>query len=75
LERDVSRALIVGAVLAVLFIVWNTGALDPQLYRLHLNKNDCARNLVTGAVFCGDELQELRTRQQRLRRELRNIGR
>lgn len=59
-------ALVVG--LCALYL---TGSLDKALVHVGLNYDECARNLITGAYFCGDELDQLREQQRELRRQFR----
>jgi hypothetical protein len=40
--------------LAVLAVVWSTGALDEPLSHIGLNKDPCLKNAF-GATFCGDD--------------------
>lgn len=53
-----------------LFTFWMAGVFDEQLYKIGLNRQECARNLITGAVFCGDELDQLRHRLEDFERGL-----
>ena len=39
--------------------LWSVGTFDQWLARVGLNHGDCARNLITGAYLCGDELEAL----------------
>lgn len=52
---------LVGAVIAVLLLLYFTGRLDHVLYPVGLNLNECAKNGF-GSVYCGDELTEYRNR-------------
>lgn len=66
------RGVIVSLGLAgLLFLVYMTGAFDSTLYRVGLNHEPCARNLLSGVVLCGDELDQVRDRRRELLRELR----
>ena len=56
------------ALIIILIPLWYAGTFDSVLYRVGLNKNDCGRNLITGAVFCGDEYDALKERQREFRR-------
>jgi hypothetical protein len=61
------RLLIVLLVLGV-GALYFSGRLDHLLYNVGLNYNQCARNGL-GAVFCGSELAEYRTRVEGAARE------
>jgi hypothetical protein len=54
------KGLAAAFVAACLFLIWITGALDPQLAEIGLNKNECAEHLLSGRVLCGDDLRRFR---------------
>lgn len=36
--------------------LWSTGMFDQWLAPIGLNSHECAKNLITGAYLCGDDL-------------------
>lgn len=64
-KRRRGRAATVLMALAILVLIalWRGGTFDHALYPIGLNAKECARNGF-GAVFCGEELTEYRTRLQ-----------
>jgi hypothetical protein len=45
------------AIVAVIFLIWLSGALDPLLSNVGLNRKPCAEVLLTGNKLCGDDLE------------------
>jgi len=68
---------VIGAVVAVLLLLYFRGTFDTALYPLGLNFQTCGKNGF-GAVFCGDDLEayekEVVQPARRAGRKLEEIG-
>jgi hypothetical protein len=67
-----------GVLVAILAVLYLSGAFDKALYPLGLNVQDCGQNGF-GAVYCGDDLkdyeEEVAKPAERAGREAERIGR
>lgn len=64
---------VIAAVVAVLSVVWVTGAADYRLEPYGLNFADCARE--EGRTYCGDDLAARQARQRAVNRRIEFLDR
>lgn len=52
---DAIREHLAVCAVAIVLLVWTTGAFDRILFHVGLNAQDCVKNAF-GAIYCGDEI-------------------
>lgn len=62
------RRWVVGALVAVVALLYFTGRMDPLLYKVGLNYTTCGQNAF-GTVYCGSSLTAYNQRVQGVQRQ------
>ena len=60
-KRRSTKSLVVIVIVLIIVGAWTQGTFDNFLWKVGLNYNECATNGF-GATFCGDALDEYKTR-------------